>query len=63
MKIEPDRVYTAKEVSELLQIAYRSVLRYCAEGKIPAIRVGKFWRVYGKHLLAFLEGLSEPDVS
>jgi excisionase family DNA binding protein len=60
MTIEEKRIYTPKEVAQLLQLAERTVLRHLKGGSIPGFKVGKRWRIYGRDLLA-LNKLGESE--
>jgi len=60
-EIKPHAIYTVKQASAILQISERTILRYCAQGILPAVKIGKFWRVPGSKLLAFLEGASGSE--
>jgi len=35
---------TTKEVAEYLRFHKITVWKYAAEGKLPAVRIGRFWR-------------------
>jgi excisionase family DNA binding protein len=37
-------IMTTKEVAEYLKLHEITVCKYAAEGKIPAIRIGRVWR-------------------
>jgi excisionase family DNA binding protein len=37
-------IMTTKEVAEYLKLHQITVCKYAAEGKIPAIRIGRVWR-------------------
>lgn len=39
------KVYTADEVAELLTITKRTVYNYIKSGRLPATKMGKYWRV------------------
>lgn len=52
MRIEPDGVYTLQEVAEYLKVNLRTLQREATAGKVPAFRVGRQWRFYGRDLLA-----------
>jgi len=39
------KVYTMEEVSEILSISIKTVYKYIKEGSLPAVRVGKYWRI------------------
>lgn len=48
------KVYTLEEIAELLHITRRTLYTYVKEGKLKAVKVGKYWRVTEKNLEAFL---------
>ena len=39
-----NEIMTVKELAEYLKLAEKTVCKLAAEGKIPAFKVGKFWR-------------------
>jgi excisionase family DNA binding protein len=39
------KYYTVKEVSEILQAHWQTILNYIKDGKLKAIRVGKGYRI------------------
>lgn len=49
------KVYTLEEIAELLHITRRTLYTYVKEGKLKAVKVGKYWRVTEKNLEEFLE--------
>ena len=55
------KVYTLEEIAELLHITRRTLYSYVKEGKLKAVKVGKYWRVTEKNLEEFLS--TGPDVS
>ena len=55
---EPE-ILKARQVAEMLQIDYKTVLRLLHDGVIPAVRAGNTWRVSKSAVLAAL-GL-DPD--
>ena len=38
------KIMTTREVSEYLKLHEITICKYAAQGKIPAIRIGKVWR-------------------
>lgn len=48
------KVYTIEEVVELLHVTRRTVYSYIKEGKLKAVKIGKYWRVTEKNLEDFL---------
>ena len=49
------KVYTLEEIAELLHITRPTLYTYVKEGKLKAVKVGKYWRVTEKNLQEFLE--------
>lgn len=58
-RIEPNEVYTLEEAAEYLKVSYGTVLRWAKQGTLPAFKIGRRWRVYGRDLLS----LNEPGGS
>lgn len=50
-----DRIYTLDEIAEMLHIMRRTLYTYIKEGKLQAVKIGKYWRVSETNLQAFLE--------
>ncbi|WP_459976429.1 helix-turn-helix domain-containing protein [Mycobacterium avium] len=46
-RTEPDALLSTREVAEILRVTDRSVLRYIADGHLPAVRVAgqRLWRI------------------
>ena len=42
---EEQSFLTPKEVSDLLRVSTQTVLRWIKEGKLPAYKVGRVWRI------------------
>jgi len=51
---ETMKVYTLEELVELLKVTKRTLYNYIKEGKLKAVKMGKYWRVTQKQLDAFL---------
>jgi excisionase family DNA binding protein len=51
-----ENVYTTKEACEYLKISRPTYLKYIAEGRIRAIKVGRGWRTLKTELDRFLRG-------
>ena len=49
------KVYTIEELVDLLHVTRRTIYNYIKAGKLKAVKMGKYWRVTGKALEAFLE--------
>ena len=48
------KVYTLEELVDLLHITRRTLYTYIKEGKLKAVKVGKYWRVREDQLRDFL---------
>lgn len=48
------KVYTLDEVAEILKVSRRTLYAYVKEGKLPAVKMGKYWRVSQENLRAFV---------
>ena len=48
------KVYTLEEVAEILKVSRRTLYTYVKEGKLPAVKMGKYWRVSQESLQAFV---------
>lgn len=58
------KIYTLEEIAELLHITRRTLYTYVKEGKLKAVKVGKYWRVTEKNFQEFLErGTVEAEQS
>jgi excisionase family DNA binding protein len=51
-----DIVYSTKEACEYLTISRPTYLKYIAEGRIKAIKIGRGWRTLKTELDRFLRG-------
>lgn len=49
-----NRLLTIREVASYLQIDHNTVYRWCRESRLPAIKIGKEWRIEQRDLDAFL---------
>lgn len=52
-------ILTILEVAKLLQIHRDTAYRYVREGKIPAVKIGRSWRVLQEALEAWLRERSD----
>ena len=51
---EKMKVYTIEELVEVLQVTRRTIYNYLKDGKLKAVKMGKYWRVTEKQLEEFL---------
>jgi excisionase family DNA binding protein len=50
-----NEVLTVKEVAAYLRVSRVTVWRWCQRGTLPALRVGRNWRIHRDDLLNLLE--------
>lgn len=48
------KVYTLDEVADILKVTKRTLYNYVKEGKLTAVKMGKYWRVSQESLQAFI---------
>jgi excisionase family DNA binding protein len=48
------KVFTLDEVADILKVTKRTLYNYVKAGKLPAVKMGKFWRVSEESLQAFI---------
>jgi excisionase family DNA binding protein len=57
-----DRLWTVAEVADHMRVSNMTVYRLIKAGELPAIRVGKNYRIRGRDLVAYLDASStRPD--
>jgi excisionase family DNA binding protein len=49
-----DKLFTADEVADYLRVDRNTVYIWCREGILPAVKIGKVWRITQAYLKAFL---------
>lgn len=49
------KVYTLDEVAAILKLHRRTVTTYIRDGKLKAVKIGKYWKITEENLKAFLE--------
>ena len=52
---ELEELLLPAEVAHILRVTVRTVERYCKEGKIRAVKVGRLWRIPRSSLEEFLK--------
>ncbi len=48
------KLYSILEVCDILQLTRRTVYTYIKEGKLKAVKIGKYWRVTEENLSEFI---------
>ena len=56
IKLGKKKLYSVKELQEILPITPLTIREYIRKGKIKGHKIGKNWFVSRKNLEAFLEG-------
>lgn len=54
MSAEDIRVYSVKQAAVLLQVSCHQIRKMIQRGEIPAVRVGREWRIPAHALQGFL---------
>ncbi len=49
------KVYTLEEVQAILKVTRRTIYNYIKEGKLKAVKMGKYWRVSHEALQEFVK--------
>jgi excisionase family DNA binding protein len=49
----PEQLYSVDQVADILGLHVRTVRTYVRDGKLPAVRIGKQYRITGADLAAF----------
>lgn len=52
---EEIKIYTLKEVEDILQVTRRTLYNYINRGDLKATKIGKYWRVQHSDLKEFVE--------
>ncbi len=50
------KVYTAKEVQEILRVSPNTVLAMLKDGRLKGFKIGRDWRIPAENLQAFIRG-------
>jgi len=52
--MKDEQYYTLEQVAKLLQVSQRTIIRLIKTGRLPAVRVGKQWRIARSDLQEYL---------
>ena len=52
----PPRLLTTQEAAEFLRVSRATILRWCKAGQLPAVRIGRQWRIDMDQLERVLAG-------
>lgn len=53
-------IMTVEQVAAYLQLSKMTIYKYIREGKLPAAKIGKSYRIRRSDVEAFLEGAKQP---
>ena len=59
--MEDIKVYTLKEVEDILKVTQRTLYNYIKSGQLKAVKLGREWRVTDEELKSFLKTGTDPD--
>lgn len=59
--LKKKEILTVKEVADYLRVSRVTVWRWCHEGKLPASRIGRNWRIRRDVVVRLLEEEHPPD--
>lgn len=48
------KVYTLNEVADILKVTKRTLYNYIKAGVLPAVKMGKYWRITEENLQTFV---------
>ena len=49
-----EEMLTPQEVAAYLKVPLQTIWRWCREGTVPAVKIGRYWRVPSNDLAAFI---------
>ncbi|HID85927.1 MAG TPA: DNA-binding protein [Anaerolineae bacterium] len=50
-----NEMLTPREVAEYLKVPIQTIWRWCRTGTLPAVKIGKYWRIPRNELEAFIK--------
>ena len=60
-QITENELLTVPEVADYLRVSRTTAWRWCQRGVIPAIQIGRNWRIHRADLLELLERPPPPE--
>ena len=52
--MQNDEMLTPEEVAEYLKVPLDTVWRWCRNARIPAVKIGKYWRIPREQLMVLI---------
>lgn len=59
--MEDFKLYTVKEITEILKVSQRTLYNYIKSGTLKAVKIGKYWRIRCVDLQSLIENGSENE--
>jgi len=59
--MEDFKLYTVKEITEILKVSQRTLYNYIKSGTLKAVKIGKYWRVKPVDLQNLIDYGTEND--
>ena len=56
-----NEMLTPEEVAQYLKVTVETVWRWCRTEKLPAVKIGKYWRIPRNELDEFIKTRSQPS--
>ena len=53
--MQTDEMLTPNEVADLLRVPTKTVWRWCRNETLPAVKIGKYWRIPRDELVDFIK--------
>jgi excisionase family DNA binding protein len=53
--MEDLKLYTIKEITEILKVSQRTIYNYIKNGNLKAVKIGKYWRIKKEDLQRLLD--------
>jgi len=54
-KIDPELNYPLKQIAQLLEVSYGTILKLRKDAKLKSIRIGKKYYIQGKEILSYID--------
>ena len=58
-----DEMLTPQEVADYLKVSVETVWRWCRNDRLPAIKIGKYWRIPHDELETFIKTQTQVNQS
>lgn len=62
VEVRQNELLTVKEVAQYLRVGQVTIWRWCQQGQIPALRVGRNWRIHRDDLFNLLKSRNLPQL-